>query len=103
MPSLRVSIERFTEADFPGWVECRVVDAGGAEHLFEDKVPAVSTEDLDAASDYPREGGIGCTILSLRVEPDGRELVMVRMNEPPVIKTGELEFEVARGQLLDDH
>ena len=63
MLGIKVTIERFTLESQPGWVECRFADAAGTSHVFEEKVPVVSDEDLDAGSVYPRAGVIGCQVV----------------------------------------
>jgi hypothetical protein len=84
---IKVTIERFTDEHNPGWVQCSFVDAAGISHMFEEKVPVVSSEDLDSKSLYPRPGGIGCIETSTRIAPDGRELVMVDTEMPWAIES----------------
>jgi hypothetical protein len=100
---IKVTIERFTQEWQPGWVECSFVDAAGRFHLFEEKVPIVSHENLDARSEYPRFGIIGCQVVGVRVEPDGREVVIVDTERSWRIesKAGESRFEVLREQLIE--
>jgi len=64
MKGVKVDIVRFVNASQPGFVDCRLADANGNEHIFIDKVPVVSLEDLDANSDYPRQGIIGCELIN---------------------------------------
>jgi hypothetical protein len=104
--AIKVTIERFTQEWQPGWVECSFADAAGKSHVFEEKAPVVSFEDLDATSAYPRPGIIGCVVLGTRVGPDGRELVTVDTEQPWGIesKAGETRFEILREQLIEfDH
>lgn len=63
MASVRVEIVRYTDDHQPGFVECQFNDAAGQLRSFEEKVPVVTTESLDANSGYPRPGSVGCTIL----------------------------------------
>jgi hypothetical protein len=51
-----VEISRYVDDSQPGWVECRLVDVLGDEHLFVEKVPVVTRVDLDAASNFPQGG-----------------------------------------------
>lgn len=103
MLAIKVTIERFTQEWQPGWVECSLVDAAGKSHVFEEKAPVVSVENLDAASVYPRPGIIGCEVIGARVGPDGRELVTVDTEQPWGIesKAGETRFEILREQLVE--
>ena len=52
-----------TDEHQPGFVECRLTDVDGRVWSFEEKVPVVNAEHLDADSRYPPAGSIGCTIL----------------------------------------
>jgi len=105
MLEIRVSIERYTDDWFPGFVECTLVDALGRLHLFEEKVPIVTAEPLNAKSLYPREGFIACVLISEERAADGREIVTVDTEEPWGIesKTGETRFQVFREQLVENN
>ena len=63
MSSVPIEIVRLTDADFPGFVECRLTDVFGRIWLFQEKVPIVSAEYLSVESQYPRPGAIDCRIL----------------------------------------
>ncbi len=103
MIELRVTIERFTCGDQPGWVLCRLVDASGKAHLFEEKVPVVSSDDLNAESEYPCAGIIGCTVVGSRGVSGGRDLVEVDTESPWGIESteGRTRFVVFRDQLTE--
>ena len=103
MLGIKVTIERFTEAWQPGWVECTFTDAAGKSHVFEEKVPLVTGESLDAGSGYPRPGVIGCQVVATRTGPDGREVLTVDTEQPWAIesKAGETRFEVLREQVIE--
>jgi hypothetical protein len=64
MLGVRVEISRYADAAQPGWVECRLVDAFGHEHVFVEKVPAVTEAHLDAASGFPQAGFIACIVVA---------------------------------------
>jgi len=100
---IKVTIDRFTQEWQPGWVECSFPDAAGKAHVFEEKVPIVTDENLDARSEYPRAGIIGCQVVGTRVGPDGREVVIVDTGQPWGIesKTGETRFEVLPEQVIE--
>ena len=77
MARVRVEIVRYTDDHQPGFVECRLTDVAGRDWSFEEKVPVVGTEYLDAASQYPRSGSMGCTVL-------GRDGAAVRIGVDPI-------------------
>ncbi len=101
--SIKVTIERFTDDWQPGFVECSFVDILGNLHVFEEKVPIVSLEDLTAESSYPRDGVVACRLIASRVGADGREVVTVDTEQPWAIesKTGQSRFDVFRSQLAE--
>ncbi len=61
--SVRVEIVRYTDDHQPGFVECRLTDVTGRVWSFEEKVPVVTDDYLDAGSRYPCVGSVGCAVL----------------------------------------
>lgn len=102
MPGVKVEITRCVEYDYPGWVECRLVDAWGREWLFVDKVPVVTEEDFDSDGAPPLSVAIGCEIVQRRRDSDGREIVCVDTEKPWDIESvdGEYRFEVLAEQVV---
>ena len=78
MHDIAVQIVRFVDESQPGWVECELVDADGRRHLFIDKVPIFTLDDLRADSKYPVPGIVRCEVLRKFKDEGGRELVHVR-------------------------
>ncbi|WP_394782240.1 hypothetical protein [Undibacterium sp.] len=104
MFNLVVEIERFVDNDFPGFVECSLVDAGGVRHEFVEKVPVVSSANLRDDSTYLQSGYIGCIIENERIDKLGRHLMQVDTNQPWGIESivGETRFEVLAEQIVSD-
>lgn len=102
MLGVNVEISRYVDNSQPGWVECRLVDALGDEHLFVEKAPVVTTAHLDAASSYPQAGVIACIVLG-RSEHGGRQLVRVDTQTPWGIESteGKDRFDVLAEQLRE--
>ena len=102
MISVKVEITRLIDDAQPGSVECKLVDADGREHLFVEKAPVVSLEDLDASSSYPRQGWIGCEVIE-RDFVGGVEIVKINSARPWGIESvdGEQVFCVRSDQLKD--
>jgi hypothetical protein len=94
---LTVQILRFVDEAFPGWVECRFVDATGRQHSFIEKVPIVTNEDLDADSAYPQPGIVGCEIVRQYQDDKGQRLAPITTSRPWSIETAEglSEFTVS--------
>lgn len=96
MHDIAVQIVRFVDSDFPGWVECELVDAAGRRHILKDKVPIFTVEDLDANSHYPTPGFVACEVVERYRDEKGQELVRVSTIKPyDVVSTeGLSEFIV---------
>jgi len=97
-----VEITRFLNADNPGWVECRLVDLSGREHLFHEKIPVVTTDDLWSDTHYPQPGVIAAIAVRRSTQPSGQECLTVDTAEPWDIEstTGETIFELGSHQLV---
>jgi hypothetical protein len=103
MLGVKINISRYADDSVPGWVECRLGDALGHEHVFVEKVPVVTTADLDAASCYPQSGLIACVILGRSESDDGRQLVHIDMQTPWGVESlaGRSQFVVFPEQLVE--
>ena len=58
MDALLMTIERFVDDDFPGLVECVLLDSDEYTHHFVEKSPAVGTANLSFDSAFPQPGYI---------------------------------------------
>lgn len=99
--AVRVSIIRFVDDSYPGFVECRLFDAAGHEWIFREKVPVVTLVDLNERSCFPQPGMIACRISEKRMAGDGREIVRIDTEFPWHVEstTGQTRFEVFADQL----
>ena len=53
MTYLNVRVTRIWDPDwYPGFAECALVDASGAEHRFQDKIPVFSARTLQVSVRY---------------------------------------------------
>lgn len=97
-----VEILRYVDDWQPGWVECRLIDVRGQEWSFVEKVPVVTTDLLDASSDYPTRGVVACQVVNRRKE-DSREVVTIDTEFPWGVEstTGDTRFHVMPEQLVD--
>jgi hypothetical protein len=97
MVGLRVEIRRWVDDAQPGWVEFVFIDACGCEWFFVEKVSIVTDENVDANSDYPRPGVLGC-----EVRDHHGEVFVIDTTMPWGIEatTGETRFEVRQEQLV---
>jgi hypothetical protein len=102
--SLVIQIERFVADDQPGVVECSLIDAFGSRHIFVEKIPVVTAEDIWSDSSYPRTGGVRCQIERELTDRTGQALVQVDTELPDHVESaaGETCFVVRVDQVVRD-
>jgi hypothetical protein len=102
MPAVTVQISRFVDDHQPGFVECILMDALGKSHLFVEKAPIVSTDDLWSTSNYPQPGAIACEVAEQWQDEAGRSLVRVSTERPWGVEStaGTTCFTVLLAQLV---
>lgn len=101
MPEIEVAIVRIADEAFPGFVECRLIDAHGQEHTFVEKAPVVSAQEISAHSAFPVSGHVGCQIESELEDETGRVLLHVDTTQPYGIESisGQTKFDLLPGQV----
>ena len=99
---LKVDIVRFIDESYPGFVECRLIDANGREWCFHDKVPVFTTAPLNSDCALPQTGVIACQVVESSIRSDGREIICVDTERPWHVEaiTGETRFDVYAEQLV---
>jgi hypothetical protein len=97
--SVPVVIVKFIDSHQPCLVECVLHDASGVAWTIVEKVPVVTTENLNATSTYPREGSIACEVIE--DELVGSPLVRIDTSKPWGIEAtdGTTTFVVRREQV----
>ena len=105
MLGIRVEISRYADESWPGWVECRLTDALGHEHVFVEKVPVLTTAHVDAGSSLPQVGVIACIVLGRSERDDGRHVVHIDTQTPWGVEStaGRSRFDVLTEQLCEAH
>lgn len=104
MPNIKIQIVRFLGWEpQPGIVEFALTDVQGREYKFVDKIPIVSSEELDETSGYPLPETLACEILSRFRDEHGREFVRITTERPSAVESTEgiSEFVVLSSQLCD--
>lgn len=101
MTDIAIQITRFVDDDFPGFVECVLIDASGASHIFIEKGPRVSSQNLIESSTYPCTGSIECTVENEWVDGENRSLACIN-TDPTESADGEIQFTVFTSQILRD-
>lgn len=93
MQGVRIEVLKLVDTDFPGWVECSLVDAAGTEWRFVEKAPVVLHDSSSHLEFLPRPGVIACVVMQ-----DGD----VTTIETGVASTnGQSVFQVLAAQLLE--
>jgi hypothetical protein len=105
MHVLLVQIDRFVDEHQPGFVECSLVDSSGEAHLFLEKVPIVTTENLWSNSQYPQPGAIACRVERELRGQEGEPLVQVSTEFPWHVEstTGKRQFIVRASQIRSEN
>lgn len=96
MPQVRVVAVRWvSDEPQPGLVECRLVDAGGTEHVLIDKCAIFDAADrLRPDARYPIELSIDCRIVS-----DDGAAVAVELGHSIESEDGTTTFRVPRDRV----
>lgn len=91
------------DSSYPGWVECLLVDAWGNNHTINEKIPIVTTQDLDTTSIFPQDGIIRCELLREWIDDNDRRIITVSTEKPDHIETvNEVsEFDLLLHQLTE--
>ena len=97
MPSLLVEIVRYTEECFPGWAECRLIDACGRDWRFLKPRARLRTPAQDDR--LPAMGQIDCEVLE---RLDGTALVSTAQRRGIKSLDGENRFRIPLSALIED-
>lgn len=64
MQAIKLEITKYIDNHYTGFIEDRFFDANNIEHIIHEKIPVVTSLDLDENSNYPQEGMIACEVLN---------------------------------------
>ncbi len=103
MVAIKCLITKFIDEHQPGFVECKLNDAWNKQHIFHEKVPIVTIENIWNNTTYPVNGVIGCEITREWIDENGRRIVTVTTSAPWGIETieGIIELDVLRSQIIN--
>jgi len=98
---VHVDIIRWVDDVQPGIVACQLTDAWGIDHTFVEKVPIITSANLDHHSPYPQPGWIACELVGQRRDANGRAITTIDTDTPWQIAstTGATHFDVLSEQL----
>jgi len=103
---MKIKILKITDYSFyPGYVECLITDAWGNRHIFNEKIPIVTCEEIDEESELPQDGFIRCEMLKQWTDDNGNEIITVSTENPDNVETiDEVNiFDLQPCQLIDIH
>lgn len=94
MAQLSISVDRITDASFPGFVECSFVDANGGRFLFIEKLSVVSSAPNPV---LPMAGKIDVELISVFSDETGARLAKIDISNSLGVfaQDGTTEFVVA--------
>jgi hypothetical protein len=103
MKAIVIEIIRLLSDDYPGFVECRFIDAWQKEHIIQEKIPVVSDRLLDEKCEYPVAGIVACELLRKWTDNEGRRLLKISTKKPWDIETveGLNEFDLLEEHLIE--
>ncbi len=82
MKQVKVQVSKYVDDSQPGWVECTLIDVNDREWVFVEKVPVVTTKNLNKDSTYPDQGFIACEVVSSEALSNGRSVVEIDTSNP---------------------
>lgn len=97
MLTLKVLVTHIIDKSaYPQWVQCKMYDANGKEHLFQDKLPIFCKNDK---VELPCNGEIRCEEICRR-----ENIVLIDTTHPDDVASieGEQKFQVLDSQLTMD-
>ena len=99
---IQVTINKFISNDQPGLVECSFTDAWGKLHLIQDKLPVFTELDIDANSQYPQKGVVGCEIIKKLEDQNGKSVYTVDTSKPWDVSSieGLTTFDLFETQII---
>jgi hypothetical protein len=99
MRNIIVDIIKYTNENFPGWVRCKLIDAFGKVHYFNEKVPVVSFEDITKNTILPKTGYISGEIIN-----EKGDIIFISTDKPYGIESEEgiNKFYVNNNQVEDN-
>ena len=103
MLGIAITITCYVSDDNPGFVACEFADSHGRHHHFVEKVPVVSSDDIDANTPYPCPGVIACIIIDRRLDTSGRQLIVVDTTKPWGVEStdGVTQFEMLQDNIVE--
>lgn len=88
---VEVIVTKMIDTTQPFWVECKMKDVHGEEHIFQDKMPVFLKKHITEA-DLPAIGGLRCVIINRNAE-----VIRIDTSKPDDVETisGKTIFEVS--------
>jgi len=82
MRCVAVEIVKIVDDSFPRLLECNLLDADGGCHIFIEKEPVVTSEDIGFTRQCSAQGLIACEVESEWCDEDNRLLARINTERP---------------------
>lgn len=82
MKFIKIKITKFISNDQPGFVECKLTDIHNKEWSFIEKIPVVTTENIEENSDFPLDGYIAGEVVKQWSDEKGRQILTINTQRP---------------------
>jgi hypothetical protein len=98
MKALKVRIIKYVDNWNPGWVKCVFKDIRGKEWSIIEKVPVITSENLDSNSQFPIDSFIACEVIN-----QSHDIITIDLNKPWGVseENGQTVFEVFEDQIIE--
>jgi hypothetical protein len=82
-----------------------LVDAWGNNHTFNEKIPIVTTQDIDITNRFPQDGLIRCELLREWTDDFGRRIITVSTEKSDNVESvNEVsQFDLLFDQVVGSH
>jgi hypothetical protein len=95
MDFVRVEVTRWSDVEFPGWVEVELRESDGAVATLIDKVPVFDAGDrLAVGVELPVGLEVPCDVLDWEVDKAGNAVAVVRLHFSITDQRGRSTFRV---------
>ena len=101
MDYVRAEAVRWTDREWPGWVEVQIAQSDGTVAVVVDKVPVLDFGDrLASGVDFPVEIDMPCDILRWEVDDNGRRSAVLVLRHGVGDQAGRSTFRVSEGRIV---
>jgi len=103
MAFLMIQITKYISNDFPAFIECSFKDAHNIKQKIIDKVPVLTTKDINENTEFPIDINIPITIKNKLKDLNNKQILTINIEKPLGLEStdGETCFEVFTNQIVN--